>query len=229
MLLFDPRDPYPLLNSVSVHYDSEKEHAAKVDAWLGLQTQAIELSIGKEDTLTTRDCEMGRSREFWFGKHVQTFSTPYTELRGMLEEAELRPHEMLIELGSGYARMAHVLARHYPTVVYRGCEMVRERYEESKRVIQLHRLPLATVVCTDVTALSVEDLKADIFFIYDFGSRSDIEIVIENLRKVASIKKLRLIARGGRVRDVVEKGHPWLSEVVAPLHRSHYSIYKSSS
>ena len=226
---FDPSDPFPLIDNLSVDYEVVKKHAAQVDEWLGLQTESTERAIVSNGDLQSslRASVEGR-REFWVGKSVQTFSTPYTELRMMLEDVRHEAHDTIVDLGSGYGRMAHVVARHFPGTIFRGFEMVRERHEEAKRVIRLQRLKDAFVECGDVTKIDLASLESNLFFLYDFGSREDVETLAENLKILGSCKKLTVIARGGRSRDIIEKRHPWLSQVVRPEHRGHYSIFRSA-
>jgi hypothetical protein len=117
-LKFSLQYPFPLVAS-GVDYESQKSHAAEVDMWLGFRTDEIERGLLKKEA----------GRELWIGKSVQTFSTPYTELRQMLEEIKPKAGDTVVDLGAGYGRMAHVLARHFPNVKFVGYEFVRERQE----------------------------------------------------------------------------------------------------
>ena len=238
MLVFDPNDPFPLIENLGVDYEAEKAHALAVDQWLGfraeqVEQEIIELEIRKREFLSHGNSAAqargeDRVREFWVGKSVQTFSTPYTELRMMLEEIKPQAQDVVVDLGSGYARMAHVLDRHFPGAVFRGFEMISKRHEEAARVIHLHDLKNARVECTDVTTLDLASLDSNLFFLYDFGSREDVENIVEKFKTLAREVKLTVIARGGRSRDIIEKQHPWLSQVVRPQHRGHYSIFRSA-
>lgn len=216
-LEFNPSDPFPQVHDVE--YLDEKEHAAAVDAWLGLRTDFVEANL--------RDLKTGR--EFWIGKPVQTFSTPYTELRGMLEELQPSPGQTVVDLGAGYGRLAHVLGRHFQHVRFVGFEFVRERQIEGQTAIERAGLKNAQLVCADVTTVDFrDDARADFYFLYDFGSREDVEIAVDKLKEASLWRAITVIARGGRSRDIIEKQHPWLSQVVTPMHRRHYSIYRSA-
>lgn len=227
MIEFDPNDPFPLVSSGN--YEDEKNHAAKVDAWLGFDVESIErrLRAGGEGTSKEPYATSGRPREFWLSKSVQTFSTPYTELRAILEEIRPLAGETVVDLGAAYGRMAHVLDRHFPEASFDGYEIVRERQEEGQRVMNLRRLARASIQCRDVTQIDFSTSAASVYFIYDFGSREDVEIAVENLKRAANRKTLTVVARGGRSRDIIEKNHPWLSQVISPIHRAHYTIYRS--
>ncbi len=223
--MFDPSDPFPLIAGKGISYPDEKLHAAHVDKWLGFQTEAVETKLAQSDIANEQD------REFWLGKSVQTFSTPYTELRSIIED--LRPvladqnAPTIVDLGAGYGRLAHVMDAHIPHVRFIGYELVRERQAEGQRVIEQRRLKLAELIYQDVTTLDFETLTASVFFLYDFGSREDVETCMEILKRLARRTTITVVGRGGRSREVIEKLHPWLSQVVKPLHRDHHSVYSS--
>jgi hypothetical protein len=222
---FDSEDPFPFVTEVS--YAAQKLHAAEVDAWLGVRAEQIEKSLLESNIPRLHD------REFWIGKSVQTFSTPYIELRSLLEDLRAlrlvtaETGETLVDLGAGYGRLAHVMAAHFPLAKFVGYEMILARQVEGQRVIESRKLTSAKLIHQDVGELNFETLDASIFFLYDFGSREDVEKCIENLKTLATRVIITVIARGGRSRDIIEKQHPWLSQVIKPLHREHYSIYRS--
>ncbi|CAN5597898.1 hypothetical protein BH10BDE1_BH10BDE1_31750 [soil metagenome] len=227
MLEFNPADPFPLITNCP--YDEQKAHAVRVDEWLGLQTEAVEHLLKSKTSANKTEAEPAAGpREFWIGKPVQTFSTPYTELRAIAEELRPREGQTLFDLGAGYGRMAHVLARHFPRTTFVGYEFVLERQLEAARVIECEKLFNARVIHGDAAQIDFRIHSADFYFMYDFGSREDVEMCVENLKIAASTKPITVVGRGGRSRDIVEKQHPWLSQVVSPVHRDHYSIYRSA-
>lgn len=65
------------------------------------------------------------------------------------------------------------------------------------------------------------------FFIYDFGSREDIQIVLTRLQDLARVQQTVVLARGGRSRELIDREHPWLSQVQKPKHFARFSIYRS--
>lgn len=218
---FDPTDPFPLLPAATFSYEEEKRHSEKVDAWLGFETDTI------EKRLLNSALAKQAGREFWIGKSVQTFSTPYTEFRSILNELKPVERARIVDLGAGYGRLAHVLAAHFPSTHFLGFEMVEPRRAEGQRLIDLKRLGNARLECSDVTTIDLKSTGATAFFIYDFGSRDDVETCIANLKLLAENWSITVVARGGRSRDIIEKNHPWLSQVVKPSHHDHYSVYRS--
>ncbi len=233
MLTFTPNDPFPC--AAGATYDQQKAHAAEVDAWLGLQTSAVESQILMAHQVNQLNIVAAAdlNREFWFGKSVQTFSTPYAELREILETIQPQQDETIVDLGAGYGRLAHVIARHFSEVQFIGCELVLERQIEAQRVIELKSLKNCRVVHADASTLDFANSEfvssvPEFYFMYDFGSRRDVENCVENLKLAARLKPIVVIARGGRSRDIIQRHHAWLSHVVAPLHRDRYSIYRSA-
>lgn len=239
MIPFDPAAPFPLVK-IAATYDDEKAHAAQVDAWLGFETDPIESELryksafGSDAIAPSRTPRTVDEREFWIGKSVQTFSTPYTELRAILEDLRENEKRAIVDLGSGYGRMAHVMGRHCPTGRFFGFEIVRERHEEARRVFDRSRergIVAASFVaefkCDDVSRLDFSALPPATFFLYDFGSRHDVETCMSHLQGRAKREALTVVARGGRSRDIIGNQHPWLSQVVTPVHRGHYSIYRT--
>ena len=229
-LIFNPEDPFPLLSrelGAAFDYESEKSHAETVDTWLGLQTEVVEQNI-RNRVGEISFSSAARTKEIWLGKSVQTFSTPYTELRSILEDLQPIDDETVIDLGAGYGRLAHVMNRHVPRAKFLGYELVEERQLEGQRIFDETELKNAKLVLGDVCETDFTEISARTFFIYDFGSREDVEHVLEKLKTLAKDKALKIIARGGRSRDAIEKLHPWLSQVVPPLHRGHYSLYRSA-
>ncbi|MDX9730299.1 MAG: hypothetical protein RBT63_00875 [Bdellovibrionales bacterium] len=242
MLEFTSSDPFPLIGGSGdrgrvFSYVSEKKHSEQVDAWLGFEIEEIENALlGREHGAVLDDI---KDKEFWIGRSPQAFMTPYTELRAILKDLSPAPGDVVVDLGAGYGRMAHVMAAHYSEVSFLGYEYVKPRQKEGLRVLREHGVhqpyfgekPWRDLIWADVVKLNFcEDValrQATHFFIYDFGSIQDVEKCLENLKPRARHNEFHLVARGGRTRNVIEREHPWLSQVVSPLHREHYSIYRS--
>ncbi len=209
---FNPADPFPLWPSYGPPlYAAAKKHAAACDEWLGLDVEKIERNL--------RDPRDGEER--WIGRHPSIFLTPYVELRCWLEE--LKPTtETIADLGAGYGRLGFVLAKHFPETKFLGYELVPERASSGARALKKFPAPHATLEQADITHDAWPLPKAEIYFIYDFGSKQSINKILEKLK---SQKRFRLVARGRGVRDAIEKKHPWIS-VHEPVHGPHYSIYR---
>lgn len=243
MLVFDPQDPFPLIDAVDAgsgaSYRESQTHAGSVDDWLGFKLDTIETKLSDE-----RPHSRGVTDEqHWIGLPIQTLQTPYTEIRFLLSLLDLRPGDHVVDLGAGYGRMGFVLAAHHPGVRFTGYEVVKDRVEEGTRVLRRFlearehrsRQPLVSeliaarieLLWSDLSASTFKPRVADFYFIYDFGSRSAISKTLADLKSIASTKQITVIGRGRASRDAIERGEPWLSQVNEPRHFDHFSIYQS--
>jgi hypothetical protein len=190
-----------------------------VDAWLGLDTERVERLLVKSS-----------EHQLWVGLGAEKLLTPYTELRLLLSQLELKDGDTIIDLGAAYGRMGFVLGRHYPEVYFVGYELAKERVEHGNECLKRHGCLRAELRHVDLSDRHFELSSATYFFIYDYGSRAAIEKTLQDLLRIAVKQRqtVRVIGRGRASRDAIERGHPWLSQVVAPRHYKHYSIYSSS-
>lgn len=222
-LVFDPRDPYPLVDLATVPYASQKAHAAAVDAWLGFEVESVESRLERESA--SREL----AREQWIGLAPESLQTPYVEFRAMIEA--VRPlvtaaAPVFADIGAAYGRLAFVLHAHWPEVRFLGLELAAARVEEGGRVIARHALPRAELRMADVVTAPLP--PADIYFLYDFGSLRSIQALLEKLRERARLAPVTVLGRGRATRDEIERRHPWLSGVVEPRHFGNFTIYRSA-
>ncbi len=221
MLFFDAANPFPHVDEEVVTYPEAQAHSAEVDRWLGLDTERIEAALGAK-------CPEGQ--EHWLGLPVRALLTPYTELRSLLERLGPRPGDTLVDLGAGYGRMGFVIARHFPGVSFIGYECVTERVQEASRCLKgAGADSRARMEIADLSDPHFLPVAAPYYFIYDFGSVSAIEKTLGDLRVVARLHPIAVVGRGRRIRDAIERGHPWLSAIRKPEHFKHSSIYRSTS
>lgn len=218
MIRFDPTDPFPLVAPESHSYAEAQEHSALVDAWLGFTVDAIESDLVRPEG----------DRNYWIGLAPRALQTPYTELRYLLELLKLEPGETIVDLGAGYGRMAFVVGRHAPEVRFIGYEVVPERVREAKRCLARLEDSNTEIVEADLASTEFRPHEADVYFLYDYGSRSAIEKTLADLREIAAKRSITVVGRGRASRDAIERGEPWLSQVVAPEHHPHFSIYRSA-
>jgi hypothetical protein len=218
-LIFDPQDPYPL---ESMSYPEAQRHAGAVDLWLGLRIDEVEADISfKNQSSGPRD------QQKWGGLAPQVLLTPYTELRAMLADVGLKNSDCVVDLGAGYGRMGFVLAKHYPEVQFVGYEILEERVREAKRCLENHSCHRAKMICADLSATDFFPVLANVYFIYDYGSRLAVVKTLEDLKKIAQTRPITVIGRGRLSRDLIERETPWLSQVIKPSHRGNFSIYRS--
>lgn len=224
-LSFDPTDPFPLLVEDVYSYADAQEHSAACDAWLGLETELVEQQIRAR--LATRASVS--DQQLWTGLPVKSLLTPYTEIREILRRLNPQVGQAVVDFGAGYGRFAFVIGRHYPGVKFIGYEVVPERVEEANRVLHMRGLQFAEMKIADLADTKLTPTAADFYFTYDFGTRAAIEKTLQDLKCVALGRAIVVVGRGRASRDAIERDHPWLSQVVAPQHFPHYSIYRSAT
>lgn len=220
---FSPADPFPLLAPKERLYSAEKEHAREVDHWLGLNIEEVELSIDDR-----KFAKSNSDQQLWLHLEAQSFLTPYTELREIVERLQPRPGETFVDLGAGYGRLAHVLAANFRGVEFVGYEMVLERCLEAERVLKLRGYHQNTMFCQDLSLPNFQPRAAAFYFIYDYGTTAAIRKTLEDLRVIAQARSITVVARGRATRNLIDREQPWLSAVVKPEHYDRYSLYRSS-
>jgi hypothetical protein len=213
--IFDPEEPFPLLSSIEGTYEWAKNHSLQVDEWLGFKIFETEALI--------QDRELP-----WVGLAPEVLLTPYTEIRFMLSRLELGAGMKVVELGAGYARMLHVMSRHHSGVRYLGIEVVKTRSQEAQRVMARQGLSPEHVECRDLLSVGSVLPQGDVYFVYDLSSDlHDTQELISKIKVQAQVGPVTVVGRGRATRSVIERHHPWLSDVVPPEHFGNFSVYRS--
>lgn len=203
-------------------YAKEKKDSEKEDQTFGFQIDSVEAII-RDRLIHAPQID----KVSWSHLSPQIFQTPYAELRRIVLEAD--PNKTVpswVDLGAGYGRLGIVLSRLRPSARFTGIEFVPERVEEGRRVYSRLGLNPSSLICADLSTYPVP--KACAYFIYDFGTRGEIEITLNALKSIALRFPIIVIGRGRAIRDAVEKNHPWLGSVISPLHFAHHSVYRSA-
>ena len=215
MLVFDPQDPFPLAPAAT--YAEEKAHATLVDAHLDLRVAETEALI----------LDPGDGAERWLHVPPATFLTPYTELRRILAVTRPAPGALVLDLGAGYGRLGFVVDRH-TEARFLGLELVPERVAAGSRALAAFGATRAELRAADLASEDFTLPAADLYFLYDYGTRAAIHRTLDALRDLARRRLISVVGRGRAVRDAIEREHPWLSGVVAPAHHGNFSVYKSA-
>ncbi len=209
------------MDAQAERYAQEKLEAESLDRRYGFRIDATEDEVRRQKDLLER--ARGKPQT-WAHLSPQIFQTPYAELKRMVEDADpSRRAEAWVDLGSAYGRLGIVLSNLRPQARFFGIEIALPRVQEARRVYAGLGIPSAGLVHADLSVFPIP--TADIYFIYDFGNRDEIQSVLDRLRDHASQGPIRVAGRGRAVRDAIERNHPWLGEVFPPLHRAHYSVY----
>lgn len=209
-------DPHPAAKN---SYEEEKQHSERIDRTLGFRYPG--------ETSPTQALKFGDA-ETWAHLSPQIFQTPYPELYRMIEEID--PNEIVkswADLGAAYGRFGLMLGAFRPNAKFSGIEIDEHRVLEAKRIYQENGLDPDSIYQGDCGRAPLP--SAEVYLIYDFGHQQAVEAALQNLRKLAQIGPMKVIGRGRRVRDLIERNHPWLGSVHSPVHRDHYSIYRTNS
>ena len=211
------------LMSPKKNYAEAKAHAEKLDHLLNFGCQGIERELFEKH----RRNPPITSQQFWFGLDLQSLQTPYSEIVEMVQHLNPQPGQLWVDLGAGYGRIGIVLGFLCPLVQFLGFEIVRERVNESNRVFQEWKLNLAKMKQDDISTEFFSIGFADLYFIYDFGSKKDVYQVLEKLKIIAKTQPIRIIARGRGVRNWIFIDFPWLHEIHRPEHFLNWSLFRS--
>ncbi|MFN7685033.1 MAG: class I SAM-dependent methyltransferase [Oligoflexia bacterium] len=203
-----------------IDWDADSE---SLDLSLGFRVFAVEAEVAVK--------AVGQQAELWSSKGPAVFQTPYAELRAMMTELALPPGSRLVDLGCAYGRLGIVVAQFFPEIEFTGFEISVERVAEARRVYSELGLDPRRVVEADLSGPEFQLPGADAYFIFDYGTRSAVQKTLDDLSQIArsESRPFVVVGRGRRVRDLIERNEPWLSQVHAPRHCGNFSIYFSSA
>ena len=204
-------------------YSAAKIQAKTLDELIGYQCDPIEdelFEANHENLFST-------PRQFWYGLDLQTLQTPYSEIVGMVQYLNPQPGEIWLDLGAGHGRMGIVLGCLCPQVSFIGYEYVQLRVDEGNRIFKKWNISLAKMQQADLAREDLELPDADLYFLYDFGSKEDVYKILEKLRVMAQKKSIRVIARGRGVRNWIFMDFPWLYDIHPPTNFTNWTIFKS--
>jgi hypothetical protein len=199
-----------------------RDHARAVDVWLGFDIAGAETRVRTGGTATLR-----AELETWTHLNPQIFLTSYLELRAILDRLNLKAGDHVVDLGCGYARMPFVLNAHHPGVAFTGIEAVPQRVDESQRVMKLHQVAGA-IGCVDLCSPDFKLPQATVYFLYDFGTESDLRHFLEQWASRLLDWKPKIVLRGARVRHLVKTEWPWIWHQ-ASEHLENLSIFDLAS
>lgn len=203
-------------------YASAKAQAVVLDEKLGYQCQRIEHQLLEQNQKTKN-----KGQQFWYGLDLQSLQTPYSEIVEMIDHLKPRSGDLWLDLGAGYGRIGVVLGAMMPDVHFIGYEYVSLRVQEGNRIFKKWNMPFSELIQVDLADDHFEIDEADLYFIYDFGSRKDIYKVLEKLRLIAQKRPIRVIGRGRGVKNWILMDFPWLEPQAAPDYFVNWTLFHS--
>lgn len=217
----------------SESYQSVQDHSEYVDKILGFKINEIELGLKSmaqilhpEGDVKSWGKQMHDGSQSWVGLNPRQLLTPYHELLEMCQLLKPAAGCTMIDLGAGYARMAFVLNQFAPEAFFIGYEIVNERVVESKRLLSHYKLHGATMHSQDLACPDFTLPVANYYLLYDYGTVEHIRATLNTLKAIAHKNPIKVIGRG-RMRQIIDNEHPWLSQIYQPVHGTTFSVYSS--
>ncbi len=198
------------------NYQEAKEISKDIDGLLGFNCPTIEKSLIQQEL-----------KQEWIGFDIQIFQTPYSEILEMLEFIKPKECDHWIDFGAAYGRMGIVMGLFYPQMKFTGYEINQARVDEGNRIYRQWQLTNSNLQCLDISHPDFQIESANIFFIYDFGTREDIYILLNKLKEKALKQSIKVITRGRGCRQWIMLDFPWLANINEPIHFEHWSIFTS--
>ncbi len=189
-------------------------------------SHGIDLLLGLQETQDSIDWAK-EGHQTWSHISAQEFQTPYCEILQILRYLNPCSGATMVDLGAGYGRLNLVAGLFFPDLKVRGYELMPTRVEEGRRILSQLQLPVE-LRCADISAPDFKLPVANYYYIFDFGSKVAVQIVLEKLREAAKDRRFEVIGRGRGIRHWIAVDHPWLSQVVEPYHTPHWSVYKTA-
>lgn len=199
-------------------YHSSQIHSRYVDQLLGFNILITEEQINHS---------LYQGLESWDGLSADQLQTPYDELLLMTQFLQLHDDEHIVDLGAGYGRLAFIIAQQNPRVKFSGLELVSERVECGNRIFKQHDLPNALLIEQDLLKTELKEYAADVYFLYDFGQKEHLKIVLDQLDELAVKRDFRLVARGRGVRSLIHYSYPRFCHAIDPIHFETFSVYST--
>lgn len=197
-------------------------HARYLDKYLGYKIPKIELKLLQKYSSYERSVdESNRKQHYqgtqtWIGLNPQILQTPYNDIYEAL--LLLKEHNIshVVDIGAGYGRVGLVLNSLYPEARFTGFEIIRQRQVEGNRIYEKYGLDQCHLKLQNVLEKDFELPLADIYFIYDFSEKEDVDLILECLAKIKFNKKFFLFIRGDRTDSLIKSkfGHIWKNQIL---------------
>lgn len=206
-------------------------HSKKLDKKLGFKISKIETKLSQvyrpynlaEDP--TNKKKHFKGGQAWIGLHPQALQTTYNDIYAAFTYLSGANIKRVIDIGAGYGRVGLVLGSFFPEAQFLGIELVAQRVNEGNRIFKKFNLTNCEIINQNV----VEEVKkipnADLYFIYDFSVKTDIDIVLESVLE-KRIDPFYLVAHGDRVEFLMNKKYQKSWYQSEKVHNTNLRIYK---
>lgn len=208
-------------------------HAKELDRKLGYRVSRIEVKLLQKYSRYDRVIdESNRKQHYqgtqtWIGLHPQVLQTPYCDIYHALSLITDIKIEHVIDIGAGYGRVGIVLSVLYPNARFTGFEILKQRQSEGNRVFKNLGILNSNLELKNVLENNFSIPIADVYFIYDFSEKEDIDFILQGISESLKGKECYLIIRGDRVDHLINNkfNHSWRYQLTVP--KSDLKLYKS--
>lgn len=206
-------------------------HSKKLDKKLGFKISKIETKLSQvyrpynlsEDPTNKKKHYKGG--QAWIGLHPQALQTTYNDIYAAFTYLAGANITRVVDIGAGYGRVGLVLGSIFPDAQFLGIELVVQRVNEGNRIFEKFNLSNCEIINQNV----VEDVKklpdADVYFIYDFSVKTDIDIVLETVFEKRS-NIFYLVSHGDRVEHLMNSKYKYSWYQSEKVHNTNLRIYK---
>ena len=189
-------------------------HSKELDQKFGFNIDLIEKNI--EDKFDSNS---------WVGLEPEILQTPYSEILEFLSHLGSFKPSSIIDLGSGYGRVALVMKALFKQCEFIGYEIHHQRAQEGNRVFKSLELENCHIQATDILKEDFLLPDSDVYFIYDFTDPHDQKRILNQLSDKVFTNEFFIIAKGQGVRSLIQAKYPQFYSLYRPLHMDSYSIY----
>ncbi|MAZ48527.1 MAG: hypothetical protein CME65_08185 [Halobacteriovoraceae bacterium] len=206
-------------------------HSKKLDKKLGFKISKIERKLSQiyrpynliEDPTNKKKHYKGG--QAWIGLHPQALQTTYNDIFAAFDYLSKEDISRVVDIGAGYGRVGLVLSSFFPNAQFLGIELVAQRVHEGNRIFKKFNLTNCEIINQNVVEEVQKIPDADMYFIYDFSVKSDIDIVLETvLEKRSDI--FYLVAHGDRVENLMSKKYRDYWHHCEKVYNTNLRIYK---
>ncbi len=218
-------------NNNSIH---PRVHAKILDKELGYRISKIEEKLLKKYSAYDKPVDASSKKqhyegpETWIGLHPQILQTPYCDIYkalALLIDFDIRH---VVDIGACYGRIGLVLNTIMPNAQFTGYEIIKQRQIEANRIYSKLNLKNSIVELKNVLNDSFEIPAADIYFIYDFSEREDINIMLRKLNETMRGRDFFLITKGDRIDYLMKYKFSRDWTIFSNVDETNLKIYKST-
>ncbi|MFM8315677.1 MAG: phosphatidylglycerol lysyltransferase domain-containing protein, partial [Deltaproteobacteria bacterium] len=152
-----------------------------IDEALGLNADRVTEALNSVDTEELK--KKYGEEQIWAGFGNRNLLTPYFEFQNIIEKLNLKPGQLLVDLGSGLGRQGIFLGLTRPDVNFHGYEIVEERVLESERTAKALELPNVKFSRQDLSDPRFKPEAADVYYAFNPVSGSTFLKILNDLRE----------------------------------------------